>query len=513
VGRPDERAGEVPVAFVVLSHVGNLAARSDAVRVKEAIKDYVRSNKVSLLSSSRRHKSLILNGLCLQSQHKWLGDVYFLDVIPKLPSGKVLSRELKRQLTIYSIASAPGSKGLPSTISNVAETALSAREKRADAAPTLFQQVREWVSFYRILFVTVLSCNAVGIGFTLAHNWDSGREQTATFALCNVMAALLARNEVFLRILYNIFLILFRRWPPYWFRNAIAIFLLHLGGLHSGFAVSGSLWLVTATIEFFRQGSTLIHPAILGFSIIACVLVGAVCTSAYPTIRNTHHNIFENIHRLAGWTGVVTIWILVCLANSWSAAQNRFVASQLADKPDIYLTLALTICIIIPWTTLRKVPVKSEVLSPAVILLRFKGGCRTGLFGRISRHPLTENHAFGIASLSPTSSEHYMCIVGQGDFTRSLIANPPTYLWTRQFKFVGLPIMTSFYRSGVYVVTGTAIGVALSVFLQRDPKSSWHLLWICRLVSYLVYSIPSSFTTTLHSVTSKVRMARRCSKT
>lgn len=46
VGRPDERAGEVPVAFVALTQVGNLEARRDAVRVKEAIKDHVRSSKV-----------------------------------------------------------------------------------------------------------------------------------------------------------------------------------------------------------------------------------------------------------------------------------------------------------------------------------------------------------------------------------------------------------------------------------------------------------------------------------
>jgi hypothetical protein len=396
------------------------------------------------------------------------------------------------------------------TGSNVAETAPSARQKSADAAPTLFQQLREWVSLYRILFAAVLSCNAVGIGFTLAHKWDGGQEHMATFALSNFMTALLARNEVFLRILHNVFLMLFRRWPPRWFRNAIAMFLLHLGGLHSGFAISGLLWLVTATIEFFRQGSTLIHPSILAFSVFGCVVVSAVCVSAYPTTRNTHHNIFENTHRLAGWTGVAIIWILVCLADSWSASQNRFVASQLANKPDIYLTIALTVCIIIPWTTLRKVPVKSEVLSPTVILLRFKGGYGTGLFGRISRHPLKENHAFGISSFSPTSEDHYMCIVGQGDFTRNLIANPPTYLWTRTFKFVGLPIMTSLYRSGLYVVTGSAIGVALSIFLQRDPKSSWHLLWVCGLVNLLIYSFVSSFTTILRPVTSKVRMAQQC---
>jgi len=139
----------------------------------------------------------------------------------------------------------------------------------------------------------------------------------------------------------------------------------------------------------------------------------------------------------------------------------------------------VTICIFIPWTTLRKVPVKSEVLSSSVILLRFKDGYRSGLFGRVSRHPLKENHAFGIASKSPSSCEHYMCVVGQGDFTRGLIADPPTHLWTRQYKFVGLPYMCTFYRSGLYVCTGSAIGVALSIFLQRDPRSRWHLLWIC----------------------------------
>lgn len=460
-----------------------------------------------------------MNDSSFQSQYKWLGDVYFLDVIPKLPSGKVLSHELKRQLTTTSVyettssaSSTRLSKGLPLTGFNVAETALSAREKRADPAPTRFQQLSEWVSLYRILFAAILSCNAVGIGFTLAHMWDGGQEHVATLALCNFMAALLARNEVFLRILYSVFLMLFRRWPSCWFRNAITMFLLHLGGLHSGFAVSGSLWLVTATIEFFRKGSTLIHPSILAFSVFGCVVVGAVCVSAHPAIRNSHHNVFENTHRLAGWTGVAIIWILVCLADSWSAAQNRFVASWLAKKPDIYLAIALTVCIIIPWTTLRKVPVKSEVLSPTVILLRFEGGCGTGLFGRISRHPLKENHAFGISSFSPTSEEHYMCIVGQGDFTRNLIANPPTYLWTRKFKFVGLPIMTSLYRSGLYVVTGSAIGVALSIFLQRDPKSNWHLLWVCRSVNLLIYSIVLSFTIILCLVTSKVRMARRCSK-
>lgn len=374
------------------------------------------------------------------------------------------------------------SRPFPAELAGVARTA---REKRARSAPTPLSRLREWMSFYRIFFTLVVSLNIAGTVLTLAHRWALGRRRVATFALVNILSSLLARNEIFLRVLYTVLLFFFNRWPPRWFRNGIATFLLHVGGLHSGFATSGTLWLIAGTIEFFRQGPSLIHPVILAFSVVACVVLLAVCASAYPTIRNNHHNIFENIHRLAGWTGLAILWILACLADSWSVSEHHFANSGLASKPDIYLAIVVTICIVAPWMTLRRVPVKPEVLSSSVVLLRFQGGYRSGLFGRISRHPLKENHAFGIASMSPSSGEHYMCVVGQGDFTRGLIADPPMHLWTRQFKFVGLPYMCNFYRSGLYVCTGSAIGVALSIFLQRDPRSKWHLLWICRCVSFL----------------------------
>ncbi|KAF9516668.1 hypothetical protein BS47DRAFT_1291985, partial [Hydnum rufescens UP504] len=74
VGKPDDRAGETPVAFVVLTKAGNEAAERNAASVKEQIMWHVRASK---------------------SQYKWLGDVYFIASIPKLPSGKILMRELK----------------------------------------------------------------------------------------------------------------------------------------------------------------------------------------------------------------------------------------------------------------------------------------------------------------------------------------------------------------------------------------------------------------------------------
>jgi hypothetical protein len=212
------------------------------------------------------------------------------------------------------------------------------------------------------------------------------------------------------------------------------------------------------------------------------MVVLSVCITAHPAIRERHHNFFEQVHRFAGWSALLLLWVFIGIADSWDRELHDFQASRLKNKPDIYIVIVLTMIIFLPWTTLRRVSVRAEVLSKSVILLRFQGYIGRGLFGRISRNPFSENHAFGITSKAPEyqpeKGEHYMCVVGQGDFTGGLIADPPMHLWTRTMKFTGLPIMTSFYRSGLYVVTGSAIGVALPVFMQRHPKSRWHLLWI-----------------------------------
>lgn len=64
-----------------------------------------------------------------------------------------------------------------------------------------------------------------------------------------------------------------------------------------------------------------------------------------------------------------------------------------------------------------------------------------------------EYHAFGIISCVPSSFDrippvptlflsregthakyHYLIVGVQGDFTKSLVVNPPTHLWTRELK-------------------------------------------------------------------------------
>ncbi|EGD87757.1 hypothetical protein H112_04224 [Trichophyton rubrum D6] len=71
---PDERAGELPKAFVVK---GPSAAGKDDAAVIKSIQQFVEEHK---------------------ARHKWLkGGVEFIDVIPKSPSGKILRRLLRNR--------------------------------------------------------------------------------------------------------------------------------------------------------------------------------------------------------------------------------------------------------------------------------------------------------------------------------------------------------------------------------------------------------------------------------
>ena len=98
------------------------------------------------------------------------------------------------------------------------------------------------------------------------------------------------------------------------------------------------------------------------------------------------------------------------------------------------LTRYTAFSILIPWVTVRKVPVHIEIPSPKVAVIRFERGLQQGLLTRISRSAVMEYHAFGTISEGKHSNRHYLICGVQGDFTKGLVDNPPTHLWTRQLK-------------------------------------------------------------------------------
>ena len=75
-----------------------------------------------------------------------------------------------------------------------------------------------------------------------------------------------------------------------------------------------------------------------------------------------------------------------------------------------------------------------EIPSPKVAVIRFERGLQQGLLTRISRSAVMEYHAFGTISEGKHTNRHYLICGVQGDFTKGLVDNPPTHLWTRQLK-------------------------------------------------------------------------------
>ncbi|KAG5515697.1 hypothetical protein RHGRI_036671 [Rhododendron griersonianum] len=110
-------------------------------------------------------------------------------------------------------------------------------------------------------------------------------------------------------------------------------------------------------------------------------------------------------------------------------------------------------------------------------IIKFEGGVRPGILGRISPSPFSEWHAFGI--ISDGEKEHMMLAGAVGDFTRSLVSNPPSHLWVRTVHFAGLPYLANLYDRVLVVATGSGICVFLSLILQ--PRSAnICLLWVAK---------------------------------
>ncbi|KAJ7127528.1 hypothetical protein C8R43DRAFT_1134551 [Mycena crocata] len=335
---------------------------------------------------------------------------------------------------------------------------------------------RLWFNMYKKLFTLSVTLNFIGLCLAITGQWQYPRRYTGAFVLGNLQAAILARSELFGRLLYLIVNTLFAKWPPLWFRLGCTNTLQHLGGIHSGCATSGAVWLVfrilLITIDYEHYPGTIIAAGA-----VTCISVLISIASALRWVRDSHHNLFEGYHRLAGWFGLLSTWVFVILGDSYDVTTHSWNPDgiRIIRQQDFWFAVGMSIFIIIPWLTLRRVPVTIERPSEKAAILRFERGMQQGLLARISRSPLLEYHAFGIISCGPKSGEHFLICGVQGDFTRSLVDDTPTHLWTRQLKFAGVSNTSKLYKRGIRVCTGTGLGAALSTCLQNP---NWHLIWM-----------------------------------
>jgi len=333
-----------------------------------------------------------------------------------------------------------------------------------------------WYNTYRKLFTFCFSINMIGLGFAASGRWTYPLRRPAALVLGNLLTAILMRNEVFGRCLYWTVNTLFAKWTPLWWRLGCTSVLQHLGGIHSGCALSGCLWLLLNVIDNFRNHS-ITHDSVLITGTLTSLAVIVSVLSAFPWVRNTHHNVFERHHRFIGWLGLFSTWVFVILSDTFDTRLQRFNPNgvHLLKQQEFWFVTGMTVLIALPWICVREVPVDIELPSPKVAIIRFGRGMQQGLLGRVSRSYIMEYHAFGIISEGTHSKYHYMICGVQGDFTRSLVNDPPLALWTRELKFAGVSNTSTLYKRGIRICTGTGLGAALSTCLQSPY---WYLIWI-----------------------------------
>ncbi|KAF8243132.1 hypothetical protein K440DRAFT_647642 [Wilcoxina mikolae CBS 423.85] len=326
------------------------------------------------------------------------------------------------------------------------------------------------MSMYRRLFLVIFLINlAIAISFATAKMGSMDR--IAAACLGNLAAAVVIRQEHFINLLFRSFSSVPKTWPLWVRRYCAKIY--NLGGIHSGCALFAVIWLVTAPT--------------LALSWAIMVLLVMQAASAYPVFRARFHNNFEMTHRFAGWLSVALVWgLVVNLTKDFNHPESGMTLGQaLINTPCFWFLFVITLCIIYPWLHLRKLSIRTEVLSSHACRIYFSDrGYVTpypGSFVRLSLDPLFEWHSFAaIAEPKGTgrTSDYSVVVSKAGDWTSNIIANPPTDIWHRGVPTCGVLHVAKLFRKIVLIATGSGIGPCLAVLKAGEVES--RVLWSTR---------------------------------
>jgi NAD(P)H-flavin reductase len=223
--------------------------------------------------------------------------------------------------------------------------------------------------------------------------------------------------------------------------------------------------------------------ALLSLCYTLLAILVAIAVLALPQIRDRHHNLFENAHRLGGWSCILVFWpILVLFVRSEaSSSEGVTLAHALVHSAAFWLLLVISVHVIYPWIMLRKVPViKVEHLSDRAVRLYFspKESIRPLHGVSISDSPLHEWHSF--AAISDTSGADggaASCIVSKaGDWTARTVNLPADFYYMRGCHMTGTLYMAKVFKRVVIMATGSGVGPCLALF-GHAPKTNIRFLW------------------------------------
>ncbi len=329
---------------------------------------------------------------------------------------------------------------------------------------------------YRRLAVIIYAIN-LAFAWYLAHNLDFNSLHSlvvlANAAIINFTIGILIRQQ---RVVNALFWLATRipTSAPLWIRwGAGKVF--HFGGIHSSANISGTFWFIALSIALYRAGTlniAKVSPLTMGISVAIIVLLTAMCLTAYGPIRQRFHNLFERVHRFAGWTVLGLFWIQTVSAQM-DAGQ------PLTQSLGFWLLIPITISVISPWLTLKKVDVEVEKLSNHAIAMKFDYGDTpfAGSSNSISLKPLMEWHAF--ANVPTPGEDGYRLVISRaGDWTGNVIDNPPDKVWVKGITTSGVARIEELFSKVVYVGTGSGIGPILPHLFKNTTPS--HVVWSTR---------------------------------
>ncbi|KIJ53441.1 hypothetical protein M422DRAFT_64469 [Sphaerobolus stellatus SS14] len=328
-------------------------------------------------------------------------------------------------------------------------------------------------SLYRRLFGAVFITNMAIFIYKLVRGHTNAM-YLGEIVVGNFFAAILMRQDHVVNMFFNVFCAVPASWPLCIRRVCARVY--HIGGLHSGAAISAIVWLILFTIQAtieMTQNKVSIATVVVTYLIL--LLLFAIVLFAWPKFRQNFHNRFERSHRFMGWTATGLVWAQVILLTNDYKPATQTLGDALKTSVPFWLTVVMTGSILLPWLNLRKVPVRAEVLSTHAVRLYFSYVTPIpGSYTRISKSPLMEWHSFATVP-EPGKTGYSLVVSKAGDWTTNQIEKPPTHLWVRGVPTFGVLRIVPLFRRLVFVATGSGIGPCAPCILeQRVPI---RLLW------------------------------------
>ncbi len=336
---------------------------------------------------------------------------------------------------------------------------------------------------YNRLVVAVLTVNVAVAAYGAASWWTAAGADLTALALVaqvNLAAAVLFRQQYIL----NALAWLVTRAPTSWplrVRWALGKY-YHVGGLHVGAAVAGTLWYLVLVVSMICDAACGVGAAshahmVLGATIAITFTVMVVM--ALPRLRARQHDRFEMTHRFCGWAAIVLVWINTMLVVDGDRGDRPLLTALLA-APSFWLVVLSVVSAVWPWLLLRRVPVSYQRPSSHAVILRLDHGAvpAVGTTRPISRHPFVGWHHFANVPCAPGSSGYRMLVSRAGDWTADLIDNPPTHVWVRGIPSVGVANVRKLFAKVVIVATGSGIGPVLGHLLDASVPAQ--LVWVTR---------------------------------